>query len=167
MNTNMLLRTFAAAATALTLLTGLAGATHAQDVPEPLVPELGVPTARKTITVTPLSFERGGRGLSGSREVKVAVRVDPGTDRRGCLGAYTYWDFRLRDAQGVEYQPSAYLAVTRPGALAHGGLSCAQFVVGDVYFEVPDDGAAYELHYRPGGRINQYFALSRYIGSPA
>ena len=166
MTTSKLLRTVVAAATALTLFAGLAGGAHAQEAPEALVPEFGTPAGARTITVTALSFEREGLGFSGSRQVKVTVRIDTGTLSR-CIGGYKYWEFRLRNAQGVEYQPSAYLAVTRPGALGDGGLACGQFVVGDVYFEVPDDWAAYELHYRPAGFPRPPYSVSRYIGPAA
>lgn len=127
--------------------------------------ELGLPVAGKTLQMTALSFERvPERGAFGPL-VKVTVKLEPGTNTQH-VGAYQYWDFRLRNAQGVEYRPSAY-DQSRPGALSSGSMRTGQFVVGDVYFEVPAGTDGYGLHYYPSGSADPRVAIGRWLGSAA
>ena len=128
--------------------------------------DLGLPVRGTTIGLTALAFGQTGGGAPGAREVKVTVKVESGTNGQG-VGQYRYWDFRLRDAQGVEYRPNAYLAAVRPGALSDGTLTRGQFVVGDLYFEVPDAGQGYGLHYYPQGWSNPPHAVNRWLGAAA
>lgn len=151
---------------------GAPGATLVPLPPPPPAPaalapgtELGLPGAGRTLTVTALSVERlPGRGAFGPL-VKVAVKLEPGTNTQH-VGAYDYWDFRLRNAQGVEFQPSVY-DHTRPGALGTGSLRGGQFVVGDLYFEVPAGASDYGLHFYPSGDTSPRVAVGRWLGTVA
>jgi hypothetical protein len=133
--------------------------------PAPLVPgtQLGVPVTGPTLTMTPLAFHHAGPGLSGSRLVTVTVKVQRGVGR---VGKYESWDFRLRSPEGVEYRPSA-LDQGRPGSLSSGTLTGDQFVVGDLWFEVPATAGGYGLHYYPSGLSDARVAISRWLGGAA
>lgn len=136
--------------------------------PQPTAPgtQLGLPVSGRTLTITAEAVGRVPGGPSGNRLLRVTVKVEPGANGSH-VGRFDYWDFRLRSPQGVEFQPSAYAAVTRPGALSSGTLTRDQFVVGDVYFEVPDDGQGYGLHYYPQGLSGPQVAISRWLGGVA
>ena len=133
--------------------------------PEPLVPgtQLGLPVTGPVMTMTPLAFEQAGVGLSGSRLVKVTVKVERGVGR---VGAYDAWDFRLRSPEGVEYRPSV-LEQGRPGSLGSGQLSADLWVVGDLWFEVPAGAGGFGLHYYPSGISAPTVAISRWLGGAA
>lgn len=133
--------------------------------PEPSVPgtQLGVPVAGPTLTLTVLAFERGEPRADGSRWVKATVKVEHGTSR---ASEFDYWDFHLRSPEGVEYQASA-LGPARPGGLRNGQLPAGQWVVGDLWFEVPAGGGGYELHFYPQGHRQPELAISRWLGGPA
>jgi hypothetical protein len=135
--------------------------------PAPLVAgtQLGLPVTGPTLQFTALAFERVAPRGAGTREVKVRVKVEPGKNN-GPLGKYDYWDFRLRSPEGVEYRPSA-VTPSRPGGLSTGTITRDQFVIGDLYFEVPDDGGGFGLHFYPSGHANPSVAISRWIGGTA
>jgi hypothetical protein len=102
------------------------------------------------------------------RLLKVTVKVEPGANGSH-VGKYDYWDFRLRTPEGVEYRPSALTPGT-PGGLGNGTLAAGQFVVGDLYFDVPDDppgfpGPGYGLHYYPQGYSTPQVAISSWLGA--
>jgi len=130
--------------------------------PAPLVPgtQLGVPVSGQTLTLTVQAFEWGEPRFDGTRWAKATVKVEPGTIRRG---RFDYWDFHLRSPEGVEYQASA-LGPARPGGLRDGTLAAGQFVVGDLWFELPANGGGYELHFYPQGHRQLDLAISRWIG---
>lgn len=125
--------------------------------------QLGVPVSGQTLTMTVQSFEWGEPRFDGTRWAKASVKVEPGTIRRG---HFDYWDFHLRSPEGVEYQASA-LGPARPGGLRDGTLAAGQFVVGDLWFEVPANGGGYELHFYPQGVRRLDLAISRWLGGPA
>lgn len=134
--------------------------------PQPSVPGtgLGLPVAGPTLQMTALSVERLPGLSRGTRLLKVTVKVEPGTRS---VGAYASWDFRLRSPGGVEYRPSSYAAAGRPGALGDGTLMRGQFVVGDLYFEVPEAVEGYGLHYYPQGTTSATLAISTWLGATA
>jgi hypothetical protein len=132
---------------------------------EPLVPGtgLGLPVSGPSLQMTPLAATRVPNPYGSGRLVKVTVKVEGGSNGQH-VGKYDYWDFRLRTPAGVEYRPSA-LTPSTPGGLGNGTLAAGQFVVGDVYFEAPDDGTGYGLHYYPQGYSTPQVAISSWIGA--
>jgi hypothetical protein len=133
--------------------------------PEPTVPgtQLGVPIAGQTLTLTVLSFAWADPGWDGARWVKATVKVEHGTSR---ASEFDSWDFYLRSPEGVEYRASA-LGPGRPGGLGRGQLPRGQWVVGDLWFEVPANGGGYGLHFYPQGHRQANLAISRWLGGPA
>lgn len=126
--------------------------------------QLGLPAPGPTLQFTAQAFASVTRRPE-AQVVKVTVKVEPGANGQH-VGKYVASDFRLRSPQGVEYRPSL-LEQWRPGALGDGLLAHDQFVVGDLYFEVPAGGEGYGLHYYPQGITQANVATSRWLGAPA
>jgi SAM-dependent methyltransferase len=123
--------------------------------------EQGLPVAGPTLKMTALAVQRVPARSGDGSLVNVTVKVEPGN--RG-VGGYDYRDFRLRSPAGAEHRPSAQSS-SCPGALSNGTLGRGQWVVGDLYFEVPLDGAGYGLHYYPTGSADPRVAIGRWLGA--